>query len=238
MPADAVLRVAEQIVSVLSTGQVSQARNTGYSAVQLNNRPGSTPEGSWPFVKLMDFPLRDSIRAESFGGTDSSRGELDKPNGGDEHAESFSVAPQFASPEQLQHQTIDFSDQKFYSLGATMYFLLDGRRAFARNAPPVRGAFGFPKSLRNFDRKMLAFTIPIKRPKDPVALAEMIRDCLLKLNAGRSSHVDWKFPLATVTRSKSTRTLTAARAKCYVEYLFRRHCSSGGSSLHFCYLPI
>src|SRR4029450_2079934 len=124
MPADAVLRVAEQIVSLLSTARFHELAHWAIQPSNLIIGPGWGPEGSWPFVKLMDFPLPGlKSGPESFGGTDSSRGELDKPNGGDERAESFSVAPPFASPEQLQHQRVDFRSEG-YSLRAPIYFLL------------------------------------------------------------------------------------------------------------------
>src|SRR5882724_997646 len=207
MPADAVLRVAEQIVSLLSTARFHKLAHCAIQPSNLIIVPGSTPEGSWPFVKLMDFPLPGlKSGAESFGGTDSSRGELDKPNGGDEHAESFSVAPQFASPEQLQHQTIDFRSE-VYSLGATMYFLLTGAAPSPEMRLQSRELSGFPKALRNLIGNMLHHD-PDQRPKDPVALAEMIRDCLLKIERRQVLARRLGIPLATVTRSKSTRTLT------------------------------
>ena len=93
MPADAVLRVAEQIVSVLSTARFHKL---AYCAVQPSNLmivPGSTPEGTWPFVKLMNFGLAGlKSDPESFQGTDLPRGEFDKPKEDVEREEDFSVA--------------------------------------------------------------------------------------------------------------------------------------------------
>jgi serine/threonine protein kinase len=207
MPADAVLRVAEQIVSVLSTARF---HNVAHCAIQPSNLiivPGSTPEGSWPFVKLMDFPL-PGIKSgpESFGGTDSSRDELNKPNGGDERAEIFSVAPQFASPEQLQHQTVDFRSE-VYSLGATMYFLLTGAAPSPEMRLRSRELSGFPKALRNLIGNMLRHE-PDQRPKDPVALAEMIRECLLKVERRQALARKLGVPLAAKIPPKSRTTLT------------------------------
>ena len=207
MPADAVLRVAEQIVSVLSTARFHKLAHCAIQPSNLIIVPGSTPEGSWPFVKLMDFPLPGlKSGPESFGGTDSSRGEFDKPNGGDERAESFSVAPPFASPEQLQHQTIDFRSE-VYSLGATMYFLLTGTAPSPEMRLRSRELSGFPKALRNLIGNMLRHD-PDQRPKDPVALAEMIRECLLKVERRQALARKLGLPLAAKIPPKSRTTLT------------------------------
>jgi serine/threonine protein kinase len=207
MPADAVLRVAEQIVSLLSTARFHELAHCAIQPSNLIIVPGSTPEGSWPFVKLMDFPLPGlKSGPESFGGTDSSRGELDKPNGGDERAESFSVAPPFASPEQLQHQTVDFRSE-VYSLGATMYFLLTGTAPSPEMRLRSRELSGFPKALRKLIGDMLRHD-PDQRPKDPVALAEMIRECLLKVERRQAIARKLGVPLAAKISPKSRTTLT------------------------------
>ena len=207
MPADAVLRVAEQIVSLLSTARFHELAHCAIQPSNLIIVPGSTPEGSWPFVKLMDFPLPGLKSGhEGFGGTDSSRGELNKPNGGDERAESFSVAPPFASPEQLQHQRVDFRSE-VYSLGATMYFLLTGTAPSPEMRLRSRELSGFPKALRNLIGNMLRHE-PDQRPKDPVALAEMIRECLLKIERRQALARKLGVPLAAKIPPKSRTTLT------------------------------
>jgi serine/threonine protein kinase len=207
MPADAVLRVAEQIVSVLSTARFHKL---AYCAIEPSNLmivPGSTPEGTWPFVKLMNFGLAGlKSDPESFQGADLPRGEFDKPKEGVEREEDFSVASPFASPEQLQHQTVDFRSE-VYSLGATMYFMLTGTAPSPETQLRSRELSGFPKALRNLIGNMLQRD-PDERPKDPVVLAEMIRDCLLKIERRQVLARRLGIPLATVTRSKSSRTLT------------------------------
>jgi hypothetical protein len=161
MPADAVLRVALQVVSALSSASFHRLTVGAIQPSTLMVVPGSTPEGDWPFVKLMDFGLAGLKLSP-----DGAAGE-----------QSFSVAPQFASPEQLQNGTVDFRSE-IYSLGATMYFLLTGATPSAELRR--RQLRAFPKALRNLLAQMLRDN-PDERPKDPVVLAEMIRECLAKI---------------------------------------------------------
>jgi serine/threonine protein kinase len=185
MPADAVLRVAEQIVSVLSTSSFHKLTHCAVQPSNLMIVPGSTPEGGWPFVKLMNFGLAGL--------------KLHKPNGGDGREESFSAAPKFASPEQVQHETVDFRSE-VYSLGATMYFMLTGA------VPPTdlrrQQLRVFPKALRNLLGNMLRHD-PNQRPKDPVALTEMIRECLARIERRQALARRLGVPLAGVIPRKS-----------------------------------
>src|SRR4029453_8234992 len=202
MPADALLRVAEQIVGVLSTARFHKLAHCDIQPSNLMIVPGSTPEGSWPFVKLLNFGLAEPQSGpESLRDTDSAGAELAKPNGGDERVESFPVAPQFASPEQLQHQTVDFRSE-VYSLGATMYFMLTGAAPSPEMRRRPRELSGFPKALRNLIASMLRRD-PDQRPKDPVALAEMIRECLLKSERRQLLARKLGIPLAGVIPRKS-----------------------------------
>lgn len=207
MPADAVLRVAEQIVSVLSTARFHKLAHCAIQPSNLMIVPGSTPEGSWPFVKLLNFGLAEPQSGpESLRDADSARAELARPNGGDERVESFPVAPHFASPEQLQHQPVDFRSE-VYSLGATMYFMLTGAAPSPEMRRRPRELSGFPKALRNLIGNMLRRD-PDQRPKDPVALAEMIRECLLKIERRQLLARRLGIPLAAVNPRKSRPTLT------------------------------
>jgi serine/threonine protein kinase len=185
MPADAVLRVAEQIVSVLSTASFHKLTHCAIQPSNLMIVPGSTPEGGWPFVKVMNFGLAGL--------------KLDNPNGGDGREESFSTAPKFASPEQVQHETVDFRSE-VYSLGATMYFMLTGA------VPPTdlrrQQLRVFPKALRNLLAHMLRRD-PNQRPKDPVALTEMIRECLARIERRQALARRLGVPLAGVIPRKS-----------------------------------
>src|SRR5207249_12267805 len=75
MPGDAVLRVAEQIVSVLSSATFHRLP---YPPIQPSNIivvPGQTPEGSWPLVKLINFGLPALSSGPNFQPEDSETRE-------------------------------------------------------------------------------------------------------------------------------------------------------------------
>src|SRR6266705_4072206 len=57
MPADAALRVTEQIVSVLSSASFHRLPYPPIQPSDMIVVPGQTPEGSWPLVKLINFGL-------------------------------------------------------------------------------------------------------------------------------------------------------------------------------------
>jgi eukaryotic-like serine/threonine-protein kinase len=166
MAPDATLRMAEQVVSVLSSANFHKL---AYPAIQPSNIivvPGVTPEDTWPLIKLMDLGL-PGFKADS-GATE--KGE-----------ESLPIPPELPSVEAQKlpgpEKAVDFRSQIF-SLGATMYFLLTGSEL----STPVRRRQlrMFPKPLRALLFQMLHRN-PDQRPKDAVALAEMIRQCLLKV---------------------------------------------------------
>jgi serine/threonine protein kinase len=217
MPADAVLRVAEQIVSVLSTARFHKIAHCGIQPSNLVIVPGPTPEGSWPFVKLLNFglaelnsspenlPQDESAQLGNIPETNSAGGELGPVHEGDKCEEDFSGASQFASPEpgklSGQHQTFDFRSE-IYSLGATMYFMLTGAAPSPEMPRRSRELSGFPKILRNLIANMLRRD-PDQRPKDPVALTEMIRQCLQKIERRQLLARRLGIPRAAVISRKS-----------------------------------
>ena len=195
MPADAVLRVALQVVEALSAASSYRLTHRAIQPSNLIIVPGTTAEGGWPFVKLTNFGLAG---LKSTSRTDSSRGELESHED-DEGEVDFSVAPQFASPEQLQHGTADFRSE-IYLLGATMYFLLSGDAPSAKvGRKQLRP---FPKALRNLLAHMLRNN-PDERPQDPVALAETIRECLLRIERRQAFGYKFGIPLAAVIPGES-----------------------------------
>src|SRR5882762_3188699 len=172
MPADAALRVGLQVVRAIGAAAFF---NLTHRAIQPSNLmivPGQSPDGGWPFVKLLNFGLAglDELHSDS-----AEASEL-----------APTISPQFASPEQRANGEIDFRSE-MYSLGATMCFLLTGAAPLAvsgmkarlriQRLPELRRA---PKPLHN----LLVYLLredPNNRPQDPVMLEKEMRDCLTKI---------------------------------------------------------
>ncbi len=91
MPADAALRVAEQIVSVLSSANFHRLPYPPIQSSDIIVVPGQTPEGSWPLVKLINFGLPALTSGRELKPEDS------------ETREQPPSAEQSASPEKLAH---------------------------------------------------------------------------------------------------------------------------------------
>jgi len=183
MPPDAVLRVAAQVVSALSAASFHRLVYRAITPSNLLIVPGPTADGGWPLIKLTDFGSSDLK-------VDSHRGDAPERD--------FSKAAQFASPEQLQRGTVDFGSE-IYSLGATMYFLLTG--AAPRAKMRLQQLRQFPKALRDLVAHMLRAN-PDKRPQDPVALAEAIRECLVKIERRQAFARRLGIPLAAIMPGK------------------------------------
>src|SRR5438445_1373074 len=198
MPADAALRVGLQVVRAIGAAAFF---NLTHRAIQPSNLmivPGQSPDGGWPFVKLLNFGLA-GLELHS----DSSEARELAP----------SISPQFASPEQLLNREIDFRSE-MYSLGATLCFLLTGAAPLAvsgmkarlriRRLPELRRA---PKVLHNLLVYLLREN-PENRPQDPVALEHQMRDCLTKIERRQAIGRKLGIPLAAVIPKKSKQPAT------------------------------
>jgi Protein kinase domain len=202
MPADATLRVAEQIVSVLSSASFHKLPYPPIDPSGIIVVPGQTPEGGWPLVKLTNFGVaglkadpENSPRAET--SLPSEAGELE---GKDTALRPASSGAQSVSPESRtstrEHGMGDLRSE-IYSLGATMYFLLTGVALSADTARPKFS--GFPKPLRNLLSQIL-HPDPDRRPKDLVVLGETIRSCLLKIERRLALADRYGIPFRTTIR--------------------------------------
>src|SRR5262245_53764776 len=185
MGADATLRVAEQVVSVLSSAGFHKLPFPPVEPAYIFVVPGQTPEGGWPLVKLTNFGLAGlTSDAESPATIEAPvPGEATKLDPTEVPSQQATSAAGSASAESGQpkreHRTPNL-DSEIYSLGGIMYFLLTG---VALSAEAVRRPLkfsGFPKPLRNLLAQIL-HPNPNKRPKDLVVFGEMIRSCLLKI---------------------------------------------------------
>src|SRR5438874_6436235 len=192
MPADAALRAGLQVVRAIGAAAFI---NLTHRAIQPSNLmivPGQSPDGGWPFVKLLNFGLA-GLELHS----DSAEARELAP----------SILPQFASPEQRAGGEINF-ESEMYSLGATICFLLTGAAPLAvtgmkarlriRRLPELRRA---PKPLHNLLVSLLREN-PENRPHDPVALEKQILECLTKIERRQAFGRKLGLSLASVVARK------------------------------------
>jgi serine/threonine protein kinase len=221
MPADATLRVAEQIVSVFSSASFHKLPYPPIDLSHIFVVPGQTPEGGWPLIKLTNFGVT-GLKPEP---QKSPKTEASPPSGPGE-PESQDAASHDAGPSTVKSLTAEsrkiMGDQgtadvrwEIYSLGATMYFLLTGVALSAEMVRQPPKLSGFPKPLRTLLSLML-HPNPDRRPKDLVVLGEMIRSCLLKIGRRQALADRYGIPLRTTvprpTQPRPRRLLRTALA--------------------------
>lgn len=187
MPTGAVLRIALQVVSAMGACAFHKISHHAINPGNLMLVPGQTPEGDWPLIKVLHF----IGVAPTFASADTSVASFDKTS-------------HYASPEQLQHGTVDFRSE-IYSLGATMWFLLTGAPPLIAPKGPlamqptthglaVDKLSGMPKKVRRLLAQMLSVK-PEERPDDPLAFYRQIQDCLAQVDRRESMARKFGVPL-------------------------------------------
>src|SRR2546423_3343303 len=178
MPTGAALRIALQVIGAMGAASFHKISHHAINPANLILVPGQTPEGDWPLVKVLHFVGV----APTFASADTAVASFDK-------------STHYASPEQLQHGTVDFRSE-IYSLGATMWFLLTGAPPLMAPKGPlamqpttiglaVDKLKGMPKKVRRLLAQMLAAN-PTGRPQDPLALYRQIQDCIAQVDRRES----------------------------------------------------
>ena len=191
MPADAALRVGEQIVSVLSSAGFHKLPYPPIQPSDIMLVPGQTAEGTWPLVKVTNFGL-PRLKARS------------EPQLIDSPVTDKAAGEQSVNGQQFSLPTTDIRSE-IYSLGVTLYFLLSGVALSAEALKRGPKFSGFPKPLRGLLGKLLHRN-PDQRPKDLLVVTEMIRESLGKIERRRALSDRYGIPLRTsVPRPRATR---------------------------------
>ena len=182
MPADAALRVGEQIVNVLSSAGFHKLPYPPIQPSDIMRVPGQTAEGTWPLIKVTNFGLPQlKPRPER------QLMESDVPD--QAASEHVTNNQQFGEP------TTDIRSE-IYSLGVTLYFLLSGVALSAEALQRGPKFSGFPKPLQVLLGKLL-HRDPDRRPKDLLVVTEWIRESLGKIERRRTLSDRYGIPLRT-----------------------------------------
>ncbi|MEP6586737.1 MAG: hypothetical protein ABJB70_08410 [Candidatus Udaeobacter sp.] len=199
MPADAALRVGEQIVSVLSSAGFHKLPYPPIQPSDVMLVPGQTAEGSWPLVKVTKFGLPALIAWP--------KPQLTEP----EMPDQVAAGEQVTNDQQFGEPTKDIRSE-IYSLGVTLYFLLTGIALSTEALHRGPKFSGFPKPLLVLLGRLL-HRDPDQRPKDLLVVTELIRESLGKIERRRALSDRYGIPLrTTVAREARPRRLVRAAA--------------------------
>jgi serine/threonine protein kinase len=205
MPADAALRVGEQIVSVLSSAGFHKLPYPPIQSSDIVLVPGQTAEGTWPLVKVTNFGLPALMALP-----EPQPIELDVPD--------KAAGEQDVDDQQFSEPTKDIRSE-IYSLGVTLYFLLTGIALSAEALQHGPKFSGFPKPLRTLLGRLL-HRDPDQRPKDLLVVTEMIRESLGKIERRRTLSDRYGIPLRTsVPRPREARPRRLVRTAAVVGVL-------------------
>ncbi|HEX4415677.1 MAG TPA: hypothetical protein VH107_18740, partial [Lacipirellulaceae bacterium] len=205
MPADAALRVGEQIVSVLSSAGFHKLPYPPIRPSDIMLVPGQTAEGTWPLVKVTNFGLPALMPQ-----TEPQVSKSDVPG--------KPASDQSVNDQQFSDPTNDIRPE-IYSLGVTLYFLLTGIALSAEALQRGPKFSGFPKPLRGLLGRLL-HRDPDQRPKDLLVVTEMIRESLGKIERRRTLSDRYGIPLRTsVPRPRKARPRRLVRTAAVVGVL-------------------